>query len=131
MNRDNWLFTYTAGAVLDAAKAKVEHHGARAAWWLGKREGVLERVKSEGIEIDESLAAGDVSKFANTYARQPGAMIRQDLLNDIGECNAKVAEHRTKLAGYEAWVEMLGADGGVPDELELDHADWTYFFSTR
>jgi hypothetical protein len=132
MARDGWRFTFTSAAVLAAAEKKVAHHQGRVDWWLAKRDEVLAKVRSEGIEIDESLAVED-GKWANTasYNRQPGAMIRQDLLEDIAECNNKVREHRAKVAGYEGWVELLGAPAGVPMELELEHADWTYFFSTR
>lgn len=125
-NRQNWRFPYTAATLEKAARKKAEHHGARLKWWSDKRNSVRETIKAEGLEFDESLA--DIASNSS-YSRQPSVGVRTDLLNDLRECNSKVREHDGKKNDYDAWVEVLSAQGTTAFELNV--TDWIYFFSKR
>lgn len=124
MNRDNWLFPYTADKLLAAATAKREHHDARLLWWEDKKASVIEAVKAEGIEIDESLA--DIT--SNSYGRGATVQVRNDLVRDLQECVSKIREHRGKASDYSAWVQVLSSQGQAT--LALHHDDWLFFFGT-
>ena len=131
MNRQNWKFSYTADNLFHAALSKKNHHGERLAWWLSKQDETKEKIKSEGIEIDESVAvdlqlrSGTASNNFSTY-RGPVATIRNDLLEDLAECVGKADEHRGKVRDYAAWAQVLESQGKA--SLDLNHDDWLFFF---
>ena len=135
MNRNDWKFAYTADVLLKAAKAKHAFHTGRHKWWSEKRETTKALIKSEGIEIDESLAAGDSDKFGggmsaallnSTYGRAPSVNIRNDLVADLNECNSKIMEHRNKTNDYSGWIEVLESQGSA--SLMCHQDDWLFFF---
>lgn len=121
MNRNGWEFSYTADKLLQAALTKQAHHADRLVWWESQKASVMERIKAEGIEIDESL-----SNFASNAYRNPTVSVRNDLLADMQECVTKVVEHRAKVAEYEAWGQVLSSQGQAA--LNLHHDDWHFFF---
>ena len=57
MNRSSWKFTYTADKLLMAAETKINWHEGRLKWWMDQQDEIKEKIKSEGIEIDESRVA--------------------------------------------------------------------------
>ena len=122
MKRTSWEFPYTADKLLDAAKAKYDHHSVRLKWWEDKKAQVIETVKAEGIEIDESLA--DI--ISNSYHRGPSVQIRTDLVRDVQECVSKIQEHRAKIEDYDAWMQVLSSQGQA--SFNLNHDDWLFFF---
>lgn len=124
MNRKAWNFPYAADKLLDAARAKVAFHKDRLKWWEGKKQEVLALIRAEGIEIDESVAAGE--GYGKSYTRQETVMIRNDLREDLEEVQAKVKEHRGKIADYGAWAEVLASQGG--SKFDLHQEDWLFFF---
>lgn len=126
MKRDEWEFSYTADKLLEAAKAKQAFHEGRLKWWLDKRTEVETTIKTEGIEIDESVAAGKSDYISNVSYRQPNVQIRNDLVRDMQECVAKVAEHQKKVKDYDAWVQVLSSQGQASFPLNQD--DWLFFF---
>jgi hypothetical protein len=130
MNRSNWKFSYTADILCTAATAKREFHSERHKWWSDKRDETKERIKSEGIEIDESVAANQLAgSYSNSAFRGPSVSIRNDLVTDLNECVAKVAEHHAKIKDYDAWIQVLESQGKAT--LDLQHDDWLFFFGKR
>lgn len=123
-NRDQWVFPYSADKLLAAATVKIEFHKARLAWWEDKKAQVLATVKAEGIEIDESVAAGE--NYGKSYNRQESVTIRDDLVRDLRECVTKVVEHRGKIDDYGAWAQVLASQGQAT--FDLFQTDWLYFF---
>lgn len=126
MNRDEWKFTYTADKLLEAASAKIAFHSGRFDWWSAKQKEVEDKIRSEGIEIDESVAASVSNYASNSYARGPQVNIRNDLVRDLQECVGKVAEHRGKIRDYDAWSQVLASQGSTSFDLHQD--DWLFFF---
>ena len=57
MRRELWRFEYTANKLAEAAAIKMKFHEERLEWWKVKRREVMGKIRSEGIEIDEKLAA--------------------------------------------------------------------------
>lgn len=125
MKRDEWEFPYGAEILNDAATKKNAHHFERQKWWENKKQEVMTTIKSEGIEIDESLAGEYVGKMSN-YSRGTTVMVRNDLQKDLDECVAKIKEHRNKAEGYAAWTEVLSVQKGMV--FNLHQEDWLYFF---
>ena len=121
MNRNSWKFSYTADKLLDAANAKTSFHEGRLSWWAKKKEEVLSSIRSEGLEIDESVALGYTNSGRNTSVN-----IRNDLLKDLNECVSKITEHTGKLKEYNAWIQVLHSQGQAA--LDLNQDDWLFFF---
>lgn len=121
--RDEWEFPYSANKLLEAATVKHTHHAARLKWWEDKKNEVVEKVKAEGIEIDESLADANLS---NSYNRGQSVQIRTDLVRDLQECVGKIREHRSKVGDYDAWMQVLASQGQA--SFPLQQEDWLFFF---
>lgn len=122
MHRTNWIFPYTADKLLAAADAKLKHHSERLAWWEAKKAEVIETVKAEGIEVDESLA----NVVSNSYERGATVQVRNDLVRDLRECVGKIQQHRAQVADYDAWMQVLASQG--QSNFNLHHDDWLFFF---
>lgn len=127
-NRYEWKFAYSADKLTEAARKKAAHHHTRLEWWTEKQKQVMEKIKAEGLEIDESLVAEYATRFSN-LGRGPTVQVREDLLRDLHECVSKTASHRNKERDYEAWVEILSSQGSTT--FELNQADWLFFFSEK
>jgi hypothetical protein len=123
MNRQNWRLFYTVDTLLAAATAKADHHTQRLAWWESSKAEVIHKIKEEGLEIDESLAA----TLSNTYTRGASVNVRNDLLRDLQECVEKVREHSAKVADYSAWCKILKSQSSDA-VFELHQDDWMFFF---
>lgn len=127
MNRNQWKFTYTADKLLEAANTKKRWHDGRLTWWASKRDEIKETIKSEGIEIDESVSFGTENYLSNKSAyRGSSVSIRNDLVEDLNECVGKVSEHQNKIKDYDAWIQVLESQG--QSSLELHQDDWLFFF---
>ena len=132
MNRTKWEFSTPANEILAAVAIKHAHHSARLSWWTTKREETIAKIKSEGLEIDDSLAAGlragTASNDVNTlsYGRGPTVQIRTDLMRDLRETLEKIDQHRNTLHEYETWRQLLSTQGSTA--LALNSDDWWYFF---
>lgn len=128
MNRASWKFTYTADKLLEAATAKKNFHADRLDWWANKRKEVEATIRSEGIEIDESVAVGAIgyAGTSNSLHRGPSVNIRNDLVRDLSECVSKTQEHEAKIRDYGAWVQVLASQGQA--SLDLQQDDWLFFF---
>lgn len=131
MKRTEWEFNYTVARVLEAAKAQLAYYESRLAWWTDKRNETKIKIQAEGIEIDESVTAGDGGKYSTSNNfRGESVTIRNDLVKDLNECVNKVAEHRGRIQIMSGWVEVLGAQP-AHGTLILHHDDWLFFFSKK
>jgi hypothetical protein len=126
MNRSEWTFPYTADKLLEAATVKRSFHAGRLEWWQNQQKQVEDKIRSEGIEIDESVAAGKSDFHSNTTYRAPTVSIRNDLVVDLRECNEKISEHKTKVKDYDAWTQVLASQG--QSSFDLNQDDWLFFF---
>src|SRR6266478_6038948 len=126
MNRNSWKFTYNADKLLLAAETKINWHEGRLKWWKDKREEIKGTIRSEGIEIDESVAAAEEGYKFSSAQRGASVSIRNDLVSDLNECVNKVKEHQSKVRDYDAWRQVLASQGQV--SLELQQDDWLFFF---
>jgi len=126
MNRTLWKFSYQADKLLDAAHIKTLWHEGRLNWWVKKREEVKEKIKAEGIEIDESVAHSDENYKFSTVQRGTLVNIRNDLVSDLNECVSKVKEHQAKIRDYAAWMQVLASQG--QSSFDLNQDDWLFFF---
>lgn len=125
MKRKDWVFTYSCADLLKAATEKRDYHQKRVEWWDSKKKEVIEKVKAEGLEIDESLAEG--FKSASNYVRGPQVMVRTDLQADLNESVERLKANRELVKQYNGWIEVLTANPNVSQDLDLD--DWLFFFS--
>src|SRR5262245_58957128 len=126
MQRQQWCFEYTGAALTDAVRAKVELHRSRFEWWLNKKQEILAKIRSEGLEIDERIALEHKTVKARDWERGAQVLIRNDLQAGLDECLNKLAYHTAQLNAYEGWLQVLGANPEV--RLRLDHDDWLFFF---
>lgn len=125
--RQSWKFPYTADILWKAAAKKSEHFKSRLDWWTKKRAEIIKKIKDEGLEFDDSLAANNALTFSNaTYSRGPTVNIRNDLLRDLQECSGKIQEHENNVKNYVAWIEVLHSQGQSTFNLHQD--DWLFFF---
>lgn len=129
--KDGWKFQYKVGAVLKGAQGKRKFYEGRVRYWAGKKVGVIKEIKAGGIEIDESVAADDKAYVVHgSFGRGGNVTIRDDLVRDLSECQAKIAKHTQNVAVYDGWVEVL-EDQPKDGVLELAHSDWLFFFSKK
>src|SRR6266446_1614774 len=126
MNRTLWKFSYQANKLLEAAEIKHNWHEGRLNWWVKKREEIKDKIRSEGIEIDESVANNDENYKFSTAHRGTSVNIRNDLLVDLNECISKVKEHQAKIRDYNSWIQVLASQG--QSSFDLNQDDWLFFF---
>lgn len=123
--RDKWTFGFKISDVLAAARAKMDHHRSRIAWWDAKKEEVFAKIKESGLKVSESL----VSQYSKTG--YPGASVDlevdPDLQRKLDECVRKIGEHKAKADSYVAYVEVLSTRPGG-DMIDLGVEDWQFFF---
>ncbi len=122
VGREYWTFDYDVHTVAEGAKIKLLYHTARLKWWEDKKKEIMETIKKEGLEIDESVAKG----YSNS-ARDTQVLIRNDLRRDLTECVDKLNEHKEKMKEYDAWFAVLTAQPS-DSVLFLTSKDWHYFF---
>ncbi|MGH8041532.1 MAG: hypothetical protein ACREPN_05760 [Rudaea sp.] len=126
MRRDQWRFEYAAGKLAEAAAVKMKFHRERLEWWKTKRKEVMDKIRSEGLEIDEKIAVGYVSPKAQDWQRSSQISVRDDLRSNLDECQTKLSHHTTQLRDYDGWHQALSANPDVPLRLHID--DWLFFF---
>jgi len=126
-NRLMWKFSYPADKLLEAATTKKAWHEERLKWWGTKRDEMKDKIKAEGIEIDESVAFGTDNYLSNKSTHRGASVsIRNDLVVDLTECVNKVSEHQNKIKDYDAWTQVLASQGQGSFDLYQD--DWLFFF---
>lgn len=115
-NRQEWLFSYRAFEVAEAAQKLVDFHEQRQQEWLveqGKAEILL---REKGIELRTHAISGGERMEAHLDATL-GAR--------LSECKGKVQEHASAARDFAAYVRACGKD---PDKhLDLTVGDVAYF----
>lgn len=125
--KEKWTFPYTADILAEAAKSKLDHHNGRFTWWTDQYNLKFNEIKTKGLNVHESVGANSsLGSFTSTYNMQPTISIDAQLTNEFNECQRKVAEHRNKIADYNAWHQVLMAQG--KSSYDLLHTDWLFFF---
>jgi hypothetical protein len=127
MLRDEWKFDYAASDVARGAQARVAYHAERLAFWKARREEVMQRIRSDGIEIDEKQVLAHRNPKSRDWERGAQVMVRNDLQRDLDECLEKLQWHTGHLDQYQGWYEVLNANPDV--RVSLDSDDWLYFFA--
>lgn len=125
VNRDDWEFEYMASTLASAAEAQRDYRKTRVETWEQKKAEVMETIKTSGLTVHESVAAG----MANyTTSHQEGAQVMVDsrLQKDLNECVSKIRTHRAAVQEYDAWAQVLNAN--PESRLKLKHDDWQFFF---
>ncbi len=51
MQRNEWNFHYSGKQLLEAANAKLAHHQKKHGWWLARKDELLAKIRSEGLEV--------------------------------------------------------------------------------
>jgi hypothetical protein len=126
VKRAEWTFEYTGKKLALAARAKLDHHQSRMDAWKLKKQEVINKIRGEGLEIDERIALGLPHPKPRDWERGAQVMIRNDLREDLDEILRKLAFHANGINDYEGWVQVLEAN---PDAvLHLDHEDYLFFF---
>ena len=126
MQREDWKFTYTGKQLLDAANAKLAHHQKKYGWWLARKDELLAKIRSEGLEVSEAQAVQHSGHKARDWNQGARVMVRNDLQTQLDECLRKLAFHTEELDSFQGWQQVFEAN---PDSsLPLDHEDWLFFF---
>jgi hypothetical protein len=123
--RKDWRFPYTTTRVLEGAKTKALFHAERLAFWQRKQTETMERIKSDGLQVQTSLAGSNYSNVNRGFGAQ--VVVDATLQRDLDECETKIHEHKAKADTYRGWVEVLAAQRGDVT-VELDHEDYLFFF---
>lgn len=126
MNRGNWNFAYTAAKLSEAAQTKLEHHNDRLAFWRSRKEGVIGRIRAEGIEVNERVGLSYRNPKERDWEGGAKVMVRNDLQLELDECLGKLGHHTGKLTEYDGWQQVLAAN--PESRLDLDIEDWLFFF---
>lgn len=126
MLRDEWAFDFSASKLAEAAAAKKKRHETRVTWWTEQKTKVMAEVRSEGIEVSESVAANYANKTSDRYG--PQVMVRADLQTKLTECHQKIMEHAGKVREYDGWVQILTANAEA--RLKLHSDDFLFFFGS-
>jgi hypothetical protein len=120
-------FEYTAAKLADAAATKMSFHKERLDWWKTKKAEVMDKIRSEGLEVDEKIALGYRSPKARDWERGAQVMVRNDLQHNLDECLEKLGFHTEQIQQYDGWHQVLTANPEA--RLRLDIEDWLFFFS--
>jgi hypothetical protein len=126
MNRNEWRFPYPAKTVCSAAREKQKMHAGRVKWWQAQQAKVMKRVRKDGIQVDETIAA-EYAKSASNMIHGARINVRADLQGKLNECHLKTVQHTYARDEYAGWVDVLSV---MPPQmqLELDVDDYKYFF---
>ena len=126
MLRDEWKFHYSGTQLVEAARAKLAHHTKKHAFWLARKEELLGKIRSEGLEVTESEAVHHTGHKARDWRHSAKVMVRNDLQAQLDECLSKLVFHTEQLDSFQGWLQVFEANPG--SDLPLDHEDWLFFF---
>lgn len=126
MKRNEWKMPYAAPALAQAAATKLAYHEERLAWWGQKRIEVMDRIRAEGIEVDERQVLSHPHPKALDWDRGAKVIVRNDLKDDLEECLSKLRWHTERRREFDGWLQALQANGQLAFELDIE--DWLYFF---
>jgi hypothetical protein len=130
--RTKWEFEYTAKALADAAVEQRHFRDQRVLFWTEKKQHVMEKIKAEGLTIDESLSdqlSIGSPKYGHSGGRGATVLIDATMQADLDECVQKIRTHTDYSKQYDAWVQLLLAN--PESRVRLDHDDWLFFFGKK
>ncbi len=131
--RNLWTHTFSSGKVLDAAKAKLTYHTGRRDWWKAKKEETIAKIRSEGINVSESIVEQLGKMGYSTSNNSRGGVsvtIDPELQQDLQETITKISLHEKNMAEYATWIGFLEPMHN-DKELSLTHDDYLFFFSAK
>ena len=125
MERNKWQFEYTAHKLAEAAVERKAHHESRLDWWKRQKAELLEQIKAEGLEVNESVA-NRFEGITDMSSRSPQIMVRTEFQEKMRECHNRIHVHQELIFEYSSWIAMLSAN---PEQrVLLDIQDFTFFF---
>lgn len=126
-NRHEWKVQYTGAKLASAAAEKKAFHEGRHTWWVEKRQETISKIRSEGINITDSIVDElGKSYSSNVSHAKPTIQIDAALQAHLMESHGKMKSHESLIKDYDSWAQMMGAH---PDAVfELHQEDWVYFF---
>ncbi len=127
MLRDKWDFEYSGAQLCEAAAKRIAFHQERLKWWKDKRQEVMAQIRTEGLEINESMVLAYQNPKSRDWVDSTQVMIRSDLKQALIECQKKLSEHTERLSDFSGWYLMLKANPEVRKSLDLN--DWLFFFT--
>lgn len=132
MQRNEWSVKYNGAELLVAAQEKLKFHEGRETWWKDKKDECLTRLKTEGVNVSETIVDELVKSGYNTVANAhfgrygPSVELDEKMVADLREAAGKVDEHKAKIKEFSAWVAMLERDPRETFYAAID--DYTFFF---
>ena len=110
----------------EAARERLKFHTERLEHWRSRKDEVLARIRSEGIEVEEKAVLGFRSPKERDWQQGAKVMVRNDLRLELDECLEKLAHHTGKCSDYAGWAQALSANMAACFALDIE--DWLYFF---
>ena len=114
MKRNEWLFRYTVGELLAAARARLAHHEARRVWWNDEYAAAAAKAKTAGVEVRE---------YDVTGGKNAQMVFDPALQGRVNECSQKRESHRKSAEGFAQWVAVLESQPpGNTFDVNMDDA---------
>lgn len=117
MKRNEWTWQKSATDLANAADSQAHYHGTRVAFWKDQRAQAEQDIHDKGL---------DVRHRPQTGGDRHEVIVDPELARRLGECDSKIQRHQLSVEEYGQWADALRDAGGRT--LELDHADWTFFY---
>lgn len=126
MLRTEWKASQRKDKVAEAAHMKLPYYNERLVFWRDKKQAVMATIRTEGLEVDERIAAGFSNPKSRNWQHGAQVMVRNDLHDDLEECLAKPEWHTARRDEYDGWRQVLCAK--TDKSPDLDIFDWLFFF---
>ena len=121
MKSKTWTFPILRLTLQQAAQRRADRHQSRLAFWQAELTTATNRLKSEGVTIEEPAEA----RQHTTYAGNMQIVIDPSMQQRVRECQDKVRDHRDRLAEFRRWE---AAFSGTPlESFDCDIDDLTHF----
>ncbi len=131
MQRQEWMFEFSADALKKACDVKVNLHTERRDAWTATRDAAEQKLRTEGIDFRSAAQFTAANQGYSTVSNSlPKPVFDNQLLTEFNEALAKVTEHESRLRDYAAYQRAFGLlcernEGGKVFEL---HADDVQYF---
>lgn len=122
MQRKEWLFEYTAGALLIAAESEFDRREKRLDYWKDKRDEVLEQLKEEGLSVTQWNEGYTKSSMGNRIDVEFDAK----LMTRLRECENFLEKARIEKKEYVMWIQVF-SEYPETKTLQLDAEDVAHF----
>ncbi|MEI6881329.1 MAG: hypothetical protein WCK82_08375 [Bacteroidota bacterium] len=108
MSRSNWTFKALGSDLANGAKAKLDFHAERVAYWEKETKKIKDKI------VVEAAIRGSCGT-------------RQENTKRLTKCNAKLAKHAPLAKDYESWYKILSANPS--SQVDMNRSDYDYFFT--